>query len=460
MNRSMRVWQVVAATLFTAALAGCERPPVETVQYGYRGTAMAQSYNPRTLVKQAGLNEAPAAPVPANPEGPKAKDIYKNVKVLGDLSIADFTRHMLSITQWVAPQAGCAYCHNLENLADDSKYTKVVARRMIQMTQHVNADWKAHVGATGVTCYTCHRGNAVPAQVWFAPKGQRNPTAMVGYTGGQNQAARQVGTTSLPGDPFTPYLLEDKTIRVEGAQALAVKGDGANRHSMMQTEHTFGLMVHMSGALGVNCTYCHNTRNFQDWERPQRVTAWHGIRMARDLNNAYLGPLTATFPPERLGPHGDVAKVNCATCHQGAYKPLYGAPMAKDFPELLAVVATTTSAAGPALPPPVAEARRVVLYFDVGSPVLQDAQVKGMAQLIATMGASTDAKATISGFHSAAGTLAQNQELAKQRAFTVRDTLLAAGIAESRVTLEKPQQTEANLAGEDATARRVEVTVK
>jgi photosynthetic reaction center cytochrome c subunit len=80
--------------------------------------------------------------------------------------------------------------------------------------------------------------------------------------------------------------------------------------------------------------------------------------------------------------------------------------------------------------------------------------------LIATMGASTDAKATISGFHSAAGTLAQNQELAKQRAFTVRDTLLAAGIAEARVTLEKPQQTEANVAGEDATARRVEVTVK
>jgi outer membrane protein OmpA-like peptidoglycan-associated protein len=123
------------------------------------------------------------------------------------------------------------------------------------------------------------------------------------------------------------------------------------------------------------------------------------------------------------------------------------------------VVATTTAGASSALPPPVAEARRVVLYFDVGSPVLQEAQAKGMAQLIATLGATPGAKATISGFHSAAGTLAQNQELAKQRAFTVRDTLLAAGIAESRVTLEKPQQTEANVAGEDATARRVEVTV-
>jgi photosynthetic reaction center cytochrome c subunit len=33
---------------------------------------------------------------------------------------------------------------------------------------------------------------------------------------------------------------------------------------------------------------------------------------------------------------GDVAKVNCATCHQGAYKPLYGFPMIKDHPELVA----------------------------------------------------------------------------------------------------------------------------
>ena len=40
---------------------------------------------------------------------------------------------------------------------------------------------------------------------------------------------------------------------------------------------------------------------------------------------------------------GDVAKVNCATCHQGAYKPLYGAAMAKHYPELgkLSAVAAT-----------------------------------------------------------------------------------------------------------------------
>jgi photosynthetic reaction center cytochrome c subunit len=64
------------------------------------------------------------------------------------------------------------------------------------------------------------------------------------------------------------------------------------------------------------------------------VTAWHGIRMARDLNLNYMETLTEVFPANRKGELGDVAKLNCATCHQGAYKPLYGAGMLKDHPEL------------------------------------------------------------------------------------------------------------------------------
>jgi photosynthetic reaction center cytochrome c subunit len=63
--------------------------------------------------------------------------------------------------------------------------------------------------------------------------------------------------------------------------------------------------------------------------------AWYGIRMARALNNEYLEPLANVFPAHRKGELGDVAKANCATCHQGDYKPLNGAQMAKDFPELL-----------------------------------------------------------------------------------------------------------------------------
>jgi photosynthetic reaction center cytochrome c subunit len=328
--------------LLTAALllSGCERPPIETVQTGYRGTGMEQIYNPRNLAKQASLNVAPVAAEAASADGPKARDVYQNVKVLGDLSVGQFNRHMVSITQWVAPEAGCAYCHNVQNFADDGKYTKVVARRMIEMTQKVNQDYKAHVAETGVTCYTCHRGNNVPTQVWTAPKDRLYANSLLGDLAGQNMATKAAGLSSLPSDPFSPYLMGAEPIRVNSNTAMTGVGDYANRASTKQAEHIYSLMQHFSSSLGVNCTYCHNTRNFASWEesRPQRVTAWHGIRMARELNNEYIIPLTDQFPANRIGPKGDVAKVNCSTCHQGAYKPLYGAKMAKDFPELQAVV--------------------------------------------------------------------------------------------------------------------------
>jgi photosynthetic reaction center cytochrome c subunit len=442
--------------LIGAALlvAGCERPPMKSEQQGYRGTGMVQIDNPRILAAQkAATPPVPELPPPAPADGPRAKDIYQNVKVLGDLSVAEFTRHMLAMTQWVAPEQGCNYCHNAQNLADDSLYTKVVARRMVEMTRHLNVDWAKHVGNTGVTCYTCHRGKPVPANVSFAavtPKNNRVGSGM-GDDAGQNKAEPSIALASLPYDPFTPFLSGQEEIRVQGTQALP-RDD--HRTSIKQAEFTYSLMNHISKSLGVNCTFCHNTQSFQTWN-DKRVTAWHGIRMARDANNAYLEPLTKTFPAQRLGPTGDVAKVNCATCHQGVNKPLGGLAMAKDWPGLIKVAAVV-----PALPAPLAEATRAVMYFNVGSPVLEGAQARAMDQLVATMAAQKRTVATISGYHSAAGTLAANQELAKQRAFTVRDTLLAAGIAESRVKLEKPQQTEANVAGEDPTARRVEVTVK
>jgi photosynthetic reaction center cytochrome c subunit len=355
---SQPFFAAVAALLAATLLAGCERPPVTSIQNGYRGTGMEQVNNPRIDALKVKANQAPESTPAAAAEGPKAKDIYKNVQVLGDLSVGEFTRHMVSITAWVAPKEGCTYCHVPENLADDSKYTKVVARRMVQMTQHLNADWKPHVGTTGVTCYTCHRGNAVPANVWYAPADRKYAeNSVMGDLAGQNLAAPSVGLSSLPFDPFTPYLLQDKPIRVNGNEALKFTGTKANLNTTKQAEHTYGLMVHMSDSLGVNCTFCHNTRNFASWNEapPQRVTAWHGIRMARDLNVTYMEPLTATFPANRKGVKGDVAKVNCSTCHQGVNKPLLGAQMAKNHPELLQVVAAAPAAPADA-PPAAAEA--------------------------------------------------------------------------------------------------------
>jgi photosynthetic reaction center cytochrome c subunit len=344
--------KAIVVTLIAAGLlCACERPPMKSAQQGWRGSGMQQVDNPRIVAAQkAALPALPELPPPASTDGPKAKDVFQNVKVLGDLSVGEFTRHMLAMTQWVAPAEGCNYCHNPANLADDSKYTKVVARRMIEMTRHVNADWGQHVGATGVTCYTCHRGNAVPANVSFTaatPKNNRVGSGM-GNDAGQNKAEPSIALASLPYDPFTPFLAGGtdgaQEIRVQGTQALP---QDDHRTSIKQAEFTYSLMNHISKSLGVNCTFCHNTQSFLTWNE-KRVTAWHGIRMARDLNGDYLTPLAKTFPASRLGPTGDAAKVNCATCHQGVNKPLGGLAMAKDYAGLIAVVAAAPAPAASA----------------------------------------------------------------------------------------------------------------
>jgi photosynthetic reaction center cytochrome c subunit len=203
---------------------------------------------------------------------------------------------------------------------------------MLQMTKHINAEWQPHVGATGVTCYTCHRGKNVPANIWFKDPGPETARGMAGNHAGQNSPAPAVGFASLPFDPFTPFLEQDRGIRVVSTTALPE----GNRQSIKQTEWTYGLMMHMSKGLGVNCTYCHNSRSFSAWDQstPQRTTAWYGIRMVRDLNVDYLDPLLPVYPHNRLGPLGDAPKTSCTTCHQGAAKPLLGASMLKDYPEL------------------------------------------------------------------------------------------------------------------------------
>ena len=326
----------VAAVAVAGVIFGVfERPPMETVQRGYRGLAMGEIYNPRFLAETREANLAPAS-MPRLPDaGPKAGQVYKNVQVLKDVSVGNFTRLMASMTNWVSPQQGCGYCHDVNNMASDALYTKVVARRMIQMVQHVNQDWTSHVAQTGVTCYTCHRGQPVPANIWFNNPG---PLQALGYGElevGKNHPAPVANNSSLPLDPFTPFLEHDLSIRVQSPQALP----GVDNSSIKQTYWTYALMTSFTQALGVNCTYCHNSRSWINWEEspPQRMTAWYGIRMVRDLNNNYLNPLKTTFPAGRLGPLGDSPKVNCATCHNGVYKPLFGVSMAKDFPELTKV---------------------------------------------------------------------------------------------------------------------------
>ena len=67
-------------------------------------------------------------------------------------------------------------------------------------------------------------------------------------------------------------------------------------------------------------------------------------------------------------------------------------------------------------------------------------------------------KAVISGFHDETGDMAKNEELAKQRAFAVRDALKALGVGEDKIELKKPELMSGS--GSNAEARRVDVSVQ
>ncbi len=347
MSRDLRQIGVAALAGLGLLLGGCEPGAKQTTQTGYRGAGLDQIVDLSHVAKAAVI---PPPPYPLPPDGgPRASESYQNLKVLGGISKDRFDHLMAEMNQWVAPpEQGCNYCHNPENMASDEKYTKVVARRMLQMTQTINSRWSSHVQKTGVTCYTCHRGNAVPENKWALAEGIPNPGSIRGNKHGQNTPDINVGYASLPSDPFSFYLNGQTQIRVAGDSALPSPNHVV---SIKDAEKTYGLMMHISSALGVNCTYCHNTQSFRAWNlsRAQRATAYYGIRMVRNVNEEYISSLRAVFPAYRKGPHGDPYKVNCTTCHQGLSKPLGGVSMIAQAPALKgAPQPTATPEGGPA----------------------------------------------------------------------------------------------------------------
>jgi photosynthetic reaction center cytochrome c subunit len=338
---SMSRYLASAAALSGAfLLAACELGPKDVQQTGYRGLGLEQITDRN---RRLAAGEVPPPPYALPPdEGPRASEAYENVQVLGDMSVERFNHLMAAITQWVSPEQGCTYCHS-DNLAADDVYTKIVARQMLQMTRDINGTWASHVGQTGVTCYTCHRGNNVPQYVW-ANQPEVPRLAIRGQRRGQNAPDPNVGYSSLPYGIFQRYLAGDQSV-------VGVASDsaypGTNPLTTRHAEDSYGIMMHVSQSLGVNCTYCHNSQSFRSWSlsSAQRATAWYGIRMVRDVNSRHIDPLQPVFPPHRLGAMGDPLKVNCLTCHQGQARPLAGAAMLNDYPYLRPV-----AAAAPAQP--------------------------------------------------------------------------------------------------------------
>ncbi len=139
----------------------------------------------------------------------------------------------------------------------------------------------------------------------------------------------------------------------------------------------------------------------------------------------------------------------------GVYAVMSNTPAAP-VPAAAAPAAAAPAPIATAAAPAALEPARV--FFESGKSEMPAEGAAALQPMIEAARARADAKLAISGFHDKSGNVEQNAELAKQRAFAVRDALVAAGIAETRIELRKPQDM---VGGNDAReARRVEVTVE
>jgi hypothetical protein len=83
---------------------------------------------------------------------------FKNVQLLKNLPASQFIDTMRYFTMALGGE--CDLCHTQGDFAADTKPNKLMARKMIEMNEHVNE--MTFGGKMVVRCYTCHQGHAEP----------------------------------------------------------------------------------------------------------------------------------------------------------------------------------------------------------------------------------------------------------------------------------------------------------
>jgi photosynthetic reaction center cytochrome c subunit len=102
---------------------------------------------------------------PPNMEGKTAEQFYKNIKAMNGTPADQLIESMHLIRG--ALGVDCEFCHDDPDRSTDTKKPKEVARDMIRMMMAINKN--NFNGGQEVTCYTCHRGSAIPATTLVVP---------------------------------------------------------------------------------------------------------------------------------------------------------------------------------------------------------------------------------------------------------------------------------------------------
>ncbi|MBI4888357.1 MAG: photosynthetic reaction center cytochrome c subunit [Acidobacteria bacterium] len=165
-----------------------------------------------TFLVAVGLTQTPVAAQGAADQ--KMEQAFKNIKSLNGQSAELLLPTMVYFE--AALGVGCPYCHDNDAAKRelDTKPTKQVARRMIEMVNAVNKN--TFGGAPRVTCFTCHSGRPEPIGM---PNviGQALPPAL-----GEDYYDNLPAAPAVPTGMSAGQLL-DKYIAAVGGEAAVQK---------------------------------------------------------------------------------------------------------------------------------------------------------------------------------------------------------------------------------------------
>lgn len=102
----------------------------------------------------------------AGKENLPSKEVFKNVKLLGDVSAGRLLR-IMDIGYSQSLGVSCDHCHVEDRWDADEKRPKRAAREMILLVNDINDKLgkmeEIDTGEATVNCTTCHRGYVKPA---------------------------------------------------------------------------------------------------------------------------------------------------------------------------------------------------------------------------------------------------------------------------------------------------------
>jgi hypothetical protein len=200
----------------------------------------------------------------AQPSSKLAEEAYPNIEILKGMPAQRLPAIMAMFSRSLG--APCTHCHveGAMDKSDKAQFAK--AREMFRMR-----NWIAQNAKIESTCWTCHRGNPVPAA------GPQIDTSLwpVGLELPAEQGAH-------------PASKVYKNLKFLNSKASDLKSS----------------MLFISASLGVGCSHCHVAGEWEKDDKPAKNVARSMLAMVRDTRRE--------FTNTRMG---------CPSCHHGATRP-------------------------------------------------------------------------------------------------------------------------------------------